>query len=224
MNATPELPLSRSRYDRQHAATTNRREPIRLSERADDVTRLLGEIAERPAAADELLPLVYEELRGLAERQMRQERSSHTLQPTALVHEAYLRLVAPAARGEAGPAWSGRAHFFRVAAEAMRRHLIDHARRRNAEKRGGAATRRPLEEIELTVDQDPQTLLELDEAMTRLEREDRDAFEVVRLRFYGGLSVEEAAAVLGRSERSVHREWAFAKSRLYQMLAAQPGG
>lgn len=178
------------------------------------MTRLLGELPQRPAAAEELLPLVYEELRGLAERQMRSERAGHTLQPTALVHEAYLRLV----RG-AEPAWESRAHFFRVAAEAMRRQLVDHARKRNAEKRGGAAERIPLDAVDLSTDQPPEVLLALDAALVRLEQEDRDAFEVVRLRFYGGLTVEETARVLGSSERTIHREWAYARSRLYQLLA-----
>ena len=181
---------------------------------APDVTQLLGEIPERPDAADELLPLVYRQLRAIAQGHMRGERREHTLQATALVHEVYVRLL-----GGTEPSWESRGHFFRVAADAMRKHLIDHARRRNAVKRGGGGKALPLSVVDLAEHDDPGRILALEDAMTILEREDRGAFDVVRLRFYAGLSVEETARSLGCSERTVMREWAFARSRLFQILA-----
>ncbi|MCA9284305.1 MAG: sigma-70 family RNA polymerase sigma factor [Phycisphaerales bacterium] len=182
------------------------------------VTRLLSEIPSRPEAAEELLPLVYEQLRALAQRHMRGERRQHTLQATALVHEVYLRLV-----GDREPAWESQAHFFRVAADAMRRYLIDHARRRDAAKRGGGKKPLPLSVVDLAVENDADQVLALEEAMQSLEREDAAAFDVVRLRFFAGLSVEETAHVLGCSERTVMREWSFARVRLYQLLGEQGG-
>lgn len=178
-----------------------------------DVTRLLCEIPERPAAAEELLPLVYDQLRAIAQQRMSQERRDHTLQATALVHEVYVRLV-----GDNAPAFQSRAHFFRVAAEAMRRLLIDHARRRGADKRGGGARAVPLSVVDLAEDFDPAQVLAVDEALRVLESEDPRAAEIVRLRFYAGLSAPEVAEVLEVSERTVMREWAFARTRLFQLL------
>lgn len=178
-----------------------------------DVTRLLCEIPERPAAAEELLPLVYDQLRAIAQQRMSQERRDHTLQATALVHEVYVRLV-----GDNAPEFQSRAHFFRVAAEAMRRLLIDHARRRGADKRGGGARAVPLSVVDLAEDFDPAQVLAVDEALRVLESEDPRAAEIVRLRFYAGLSAPEVAEVLEVSERTVMREWAFARTRLFQLL------
>jgi RNA polymerase sigma factor (TIGR02999 family) len=177
----------------------------------------LGELGERPvAAAEELLPLVYAQLRAIAEQRMREERAGHTLQATALVHEVFVRLVS----GNE-PDWQSRAHFFRVAAEAMRRVLIDHARRKLADKRGGGAKAVPLSVVDLAVEQDPAKVIALEDAMRVLEKEDPRAAEVVQLRFYAGLSVQETAALLEMSERTVMREWSFARARLYQLLAGE---
>lgn len=167
----------------------------------------------RQAATRRLLPLVYDELRALARAQLRHERPDHTLQPTALVHEAYLRLV-----GGNQPPWNDRQHFFRAAAEAMRRILIEHARKRRRAKRGGGLVRVELSGVDLGVEQDPDRLLALDDAFRRLEQQDPEAADVVRLRFFAGLSVEETAQATGLSERTVKREWAFARAWLYDAL------
>lgn len=207
---------------------------------SDAVSRLLNEIPHRPAAAGELLPLVYEHLRAIALQRMREERAGHTLQATALVHEAYLRLARPMARStadaaahaaaDAGPplaeGWEGRAHFFRVAADAMRKILIDHARKRRADKRGGG--RRPVS-LSAAIDLaggadaggDPELTLALDEALAALAREDARAAEVVHLRFFTGLGFADIARLLNVSERTVMREWAFARARLVQLLDAE---
>src|SRR6185369_15662370 len=140
------------------------------------------------SAAEQLLPLVYEELRKLAAQRMAEERSSHTLQATGLVHEAYLRLA-----GSGQRTWANRAHFFHAAAEAMRRILIEHARAKAGPVRGGSRRRVPLDVIDLTAGDDSEQILALDEALSRLDEQDADAAQVVRLRFYAGLSVEEVA-------------------------------
>ena len=178
--------------------------------RADEVTRLLG--ATGPASKT-LLPLVYEELRKLAASRMNAERSDHTLQATALVHEAYLRLV-----GDRKRPWVNRAHFFAAAAEAMRRILIDHARARQGPRRGGRLRKLPADVVDLATASDPDEILALDQAISLLEQQDPDAAKVVRLRFYAGLSVEETADSLGTSPRTVKREWAFAKAFLLREL------
>lgn len=162
---------------------------------------------------ERLLPAVYEELRALARSQLRGERPDHTLQPTALVHEAYLRLL----KG-AQPPWADRQHFFRAAAEAMRRILIEHARGRGRVKRGGKRIRVDLSGVDLAREEDLDQLLALDDAFRRLEQQDPEAADVVRLRFYAGLSVAETAQAKGLSERTVKREWAFARAWLYDCL------
>src|SRR5262245_51813101 len=150
-------------------------------------TRLLDAVGKGDAhASAELLPLVYEELRKLAHHRMSAERPEHTLQSTALVHEAYLRLI-----GNDEVAWANRAHFFHAASEAMRRILIEHARAKGGPKRGGGRTRLPLDVLDLATDADPTQIMALEEAISRLEKQDPDAARVVRLRFYAGLSVEE---------------------------------
>jgi len=165
------------------------------------------------AAAEKLLPLVYEELRKLAAVRMHGERSDHTLQATALVHEAYARL----ATGH-NPPWANRAHFFHAAAEAMRRILIEHARARNGPKRGGDRKRLPVDVLDLAEESDSEQILALEEAIARLEEQDPGAAKVVRLRFYAGLSVEETAEALDTSPRSVKRDWAFARAFLLRHL------
>lgn len=179
------------------------------------VTCLLAEMGSRPAAAGELLPLVYDQLRGIAAQRMREERSSHTLQPTALVHEAYVRLAS-----SANQSWEGRAHFFRTAAEAMRRILIDHARRRTADKRGGGAARASLENLEIAVDPEthPEALLALEQALETLKQEDPRVAEVIQLRFFAGLGFADIARLMNVSERTILREWAFARARLVELI------
>jgi len=189
----------------------------RVTDARDEVTRILRQIDHRADAAEELLPLVYEQLRAIAQRRMREERAGHTLQATALVHEAFVKLVG----GGEGPGWESRAHFFRVAAEAMRRILIDHARKRKSVKRGGGATPIPLSVVDLAAEHDPAQILALNEALETLEAEDARAAEVVKLRFFAGLSVDETAEAMGISERTAMREWAFARARLYELLAVE---
>ena len=188
---------------------------------SDQITRLLERAAGGKAgAAEELLPLVYDQLRALARQRMADERAAHTLQATALVHEAYLRLVGPSPA--AAPPWSGRGHFYRAAAEAMRRILVEHARARDRDKRGGGRNRMPLDalaSVEAVAECDAEDVLALDSAFQELERQNPDAAAVVRLRFYAGLSVEETAAALGVSDRTVNREWNYARAWLYRALS-----
>ena len=167
-------------------------------------------------AFDRLFPLVYAELRALADRQLRGEAVGHTLQATALVHEAYLKLAAP----DGAAAWSDRAHFFGIASRAMRQVLVDHARRRRADKRGGAWARTTLSDKPLALDTDPEELLALDAALEGLEPRQR---EIVEMRFFGGMTEEEVAAVLGVSDRTVRREWVKARAWLYAALYPDAG-
>lgn len=181
---------------------------------APNVTRLLNEAAEgKPHAARELLPLVYRSLRDLAQRQMRQERSEHTLQATALVHEAYVRLV-----GDGNCGWDGRAHFYAAAAESMRRILIEHARRVGAKKRGGGFKRGIANVADLAHEETLSDALEIDAAIEALRRDDPRAASVVHLRFYTGLSIDETAAALGIAPSTVDREWRYARSWLLRHL------
>ncbi|MFO0903900.1 MAG: ECF-type sigma factor [Pirellulales bacterium] len=177
-----------------------------------DITYLLEQLSRgERASADELLPLVYDELRKLARGQLRRERVEHTLQATALVHEAYLRVA-----GGAPPnGWEGRRHFFAAAAEAMRRILIDSARRKNALKRGSQAVRLETDDAELAglaMPWDPDTLLDLDEALQRLVADDQEAAELVKLRLFAGLTVTEAGECLGLSRSAAYRLWEYARS------------
>lgn len=171
-------------------------------------------------ASDELLRLVYDQLRRIAQQRMMEERASHTLQATALVHEAYLRLL-----GDQPVSWDGRGHFFAAAAEAMRRILIEHARARGRQKRGGdaegrPAVRVPLNAIELATDCDSEEILSVDDAVCRLEAQDPDLGRIVRLRFYAGLTEKDVAELLGVSDRTVRREWAMAKAWLHRELSS----
>jgi RNA polymerase sigma factor (TIGR02999 family) len=181
-----------------------------------DVTQLLEDLAKgAPRAADELLPLVYDELRRLAAQKLAGEAPGQTLQPTALVHEAYLRLVRPGAE----PQWDSRRHFFAAAAEAMRRILIERARRKATHKRGGGGRRLDLEDLELAAEDRSHDLLALDEALTELEQHDAQAAQLVKLRYFAGLTHQRAAEVLGISRRAADRLWALARAWLYQRLA-----
>ncbi len=190
------------------------------------VTRVLRAIeAGDPRAASQLLPLVYEELRRLAAQKLAYEPPGQTLQPTALVHEAYLRLVASGGSHAPGkedrgvdtprsPLFAGRGHFFAAAAEAMRRILVENARRKKRLKHGGDLRRVDLAGRDQAGETDPADLLALDDALTRLAQEDAAAAEVVKLRFYAGLSVEEAAEALGLSRASAYRHWTYARAWL----------
>ncbi len=178
------------------------------------VTRLLHAAARGDqSAADRVFPHIYEQLLALARSHMRHENANHTLQATALVHEAYLRLV-----GSDPLSVSSRAGFFRASANAMRKILIDHARRRGRGKRGGDRRREPLDAVDLAVSSDPDEVLAVDAAVTRLAESDRRAADIVQLRFFAGLSVEDTAEVLGLSSRTVKREWAFARAWLFKEL------
>jgi RNA polymerase sigma factor (TIGR02999 family) len=184
----------------------------------EQITWLLSEAVRGDGhAAQELLPLIYEQLRELARRRMTDERAGHTLQATALVHEAYVRLV-----GDREVPWSGRAHFFAAAAEAMRRILIDHARAHNGAKRGGGRRRIPLNVVDLAAPDQFAEIVSLDEALSRLEGVSGELAEVVRLRFYAGLSVEETAEALGVAPRTVERRWAGARAWLFRELGYDP--
>lgn len=185
----------------------------------EDATVLLAAAAGGDkGAADRLLPLVYEQLRKAAQIGLAGERAGHTLSATALVHEAYLKLVGPRE-----VAWANRGHFYAAAAEAMRRILLDHAKARGREKRGGAqGSPRPRADFasvaELAVAADSQEIVSFDEAVRRLEVEAPEAARVVQLRFYAGLSVEQAALALGVSDRTVNRHWTFARAWLHRAL------
>ena len=178
----------------------------------NDVTRMLSAIeAGDPQAARQLLPLVYAELRQLAAAKLAQEKPGQTLEPTALVHEAYLRLVGD-------QQFANRGHFFAAAAEAMRRILVDQARRRKAEKRGGQWTRIDLEHAALVFQAPPDELLALDEALQQLETHDPIAGQLVQLRYYAGLSLEAAAAALAISSATAYRHWTFGRAWLHSQL------
>ena len=178
------------------------------------VTRVLQDVgAGRAQASQQLLPLVYEELLVIARQRLRDERVHHTLNATALVHEAYMRLV-----GDDAAAWENRAHFFGAAARAMRQVLIDYARKRGRAKRGGDQARIPLNVVDLAVEAPVEDVLAVDRAVEKLAAKDPRMAEVVQLRFYAGLSVEETAAALGMSERTVRREWSLARAWMMREL------
>ena len=180
-----------------------------------DVTRILSQIdAGDPQAAELLLPLVYEELRKLAAVKLAQEKPGQTLQATALVHEVYLRLVG----GHGEQAWNSRGHFFGAAAEAMRRILVDNAKRKQARKRGGELERQDLDALELALPEIPEDLVALDEALNKLAETDKRAAELVQLRFFAGLPLPETAQLLGISPRTADRLWAYARAWLHQEI------
>ena len=185
-----------------------------------DVTQILAAIeAGDPKAAAELLPLVYDELRKLAAARLADERPGQTLQATALVHEAYLRLVG----GEPGAHWNSRGHFIAAAAEAMRRILVENARRKKTEKRGGQRKRIDLSQAEPLDRADPDALLDLDELLTLLAGEDPEAAGVAKLRIFAGLSVDEAAQALSTSRAGAYRQWTYARAWLHARLGTGAG-
>jgi RNA polymerase sigma factor (TIGR02999 family) len=181
-----------------------------------DITRILSAIEQGDGqAADELLPLVYNELRALARQKMAHEAADQTLQATALVHEAYVRLVDT----HSSPKWQNRRHFFAAAAQAMRRILVERARRKKRLKHGGEFERVVFEEPQIVVEGSTEDeLLAVNEGLERLAAEDELAAELVKLRYFAGLSIEQAAEILGISPRTAHRNWAFARAWLFRFL------
>ena len=180
-----------------------------------DVTRILSAIEQGdPHVAEQLLPLVYDELRKLAARQLAQEKPGQTLQATALVHEAYLRLVG----AETAQPWDGRGHFFAAAAEAMRRILINRARDKGRQKRGGGRRRLDLDHLAVAGEATAEETLAVDEVLQRLEQHNKPCADLVKLRFFAGLTMGEAAAALGVAPRTAHRYWDFARAWLYDAL------
>ncbi len=179
---------------------------------SQQLTQMLIQLSEGNAQmVDDILPLIYDELRRLAGNYLRRERSDHTLQPTALVHEAYIKLI-----DQTQVKWQNRAHFFGIAANIMRRILVDYARQHKAEKRGGAAEKMPLEEEILIVSEGKSAeLLALDEALENLAKIDPQKSKIVELRYFGGLSVEETAEVMNCSAVTIKRQWRMAKAWLY---------
>jgi RNA polymerase sigma factor (TIGR02999 family) len=182
-----------------------------------EVTQLLGEWSKGDEEAlGKLFPLVHSELHRLAHHYMSRERAGHTLQTTAILNEAYLRLV-----DNTKPVWQGRTHFIAAAAQSMRRIMVDHARERRSLKRGGGALKVTLDEAALVTETRSQELLDLDEALERLALQDARKSQIVELRYFGGLTVEETAQFLKLSQRTVEREWTMAKAWLYRELSEE---
>jgi RNA polymerase sigma factor (TIGR02999 family) len=180
-----------------------------------EITHILSAMAQGdPHASEQLLPLLYDELRKLAAQKLAREKPGQTLDATALVHEAYLRLVG----ADGGPAWSSRGHFFAAAAEAMRRILVENARRKQRLKHGGECGRVDLEAVELPMRMANEELLALDEALGRLAEHDAVKARLVNLRYFGGLTIEQAAEVLGISRVTAHRYWTYARAWLHQKM------
>jgi RNA polymerase sigma factor (TIGR02999 family) len=186
-----------------------------------DVTRVLSAIEQGdPRAAEQLLPLVYDELRRLAAQRLAREKPGQTLQPTALVHEAYLRLVDV----EQAQHWDSRGHFFAAAAEAMRRILVENARRKKRGKHAGHLQRLSLEDRDVPVSPPADDILALDDALTRLAETDPEAARVVQLHFFAGLPIEQVAEALGVSRATAYRQWAYARARLRSAIDGGGGG
>jgi RNA polymerase sigma factor (TIGR02999 family) len=177
------------------------------------ITKKLHEVSSGEAQLNSLVPYVYEQLRLIANQRMSKERKNHTLQATALVHEVFVRI-----QGDQKIEWENRNHFYAAAAEAMRRILIDHARKKKSQKRGAGQVPLPLNVVDLAENFALDDVLAVNEAIDKLESEDAQAAQIVKLRFYAGLSVEEAAKSVGISERTAYREWTYARTRLFEML------
>jgi RNA polymerase sigma factor (TIGR02999 family) len=185
-----------------------------------EVTRILSAVGQGdPHAAEQLLPLVYEELRKLATQKLSHEKPGQTLQPTALVHEAYLRLVGK----EEEQHWDNRGHFFAAAAEAMRRILVENSRRKRSRKHGGGLRRQDAEEVQLTVPEPVEDLLALDEALNKLAEKDRLKADLVKLRYFAGMTIKEAADVLGISAATAKRHWTYTRAWIYREITGGTG-
>ena len=185
---------------------------------SDDVTRILEAVRQgEPHAAEELLPLVYDELRRIAAHKMAQESPGHTLQPTALVHEAWLRMI-----GDGNEHFDSRGHFFAIAAEAMRRILVESARRKGSQKRGSGAGREELKESHLVQSAPSEEILAVDDALDLLEAEDSRCSDLVKLRYFVGMTMEEAAAALSLSQRTTERLWTYSRAWLRRKIADGP--
>ena len=188
-----------------------------MDQQKNDITRILNETAAgQSQAAEQLLPLVYQELRQLAAARMAQESSGHTLQATALVHEAWVRLT----KG-ADQKWAGRAHFFAAASEAMRRILIESARRKSRIKNGGKLVRMEIEDLDLAAASPDEMILLVDEALEQFKQQDPEKGKIVVMKFFGGLTSQEVADSLGVTERTVERQWAYAKAWLFREIQRQ---
>jgi len=186
-----------------------------------EVTRILSAIEQGdPEAASELLPLVYDELRKLAGQKLAQEKAGQTLQATALVHEAYLRLV----EGDKAPHWNSRGHFFAACAEAMRRILVDQARRKLSLRRGGSFQRQSIEDREIEAPEPSVDVLAVHEALTRFQGVDATAAQIVKLRYFAGLTISQAAEALGISSSTADRSWAYARAWLHTALKQAADG
>jgi RNA polymerase sigma factor (TIGR02999 family) len=186
----------------------------------NEVTQILNAIEQGdPHAAQQLLPLLYDELRRLAAQKLRSEAPGQTLQATALVHEAYLRLVGTGEERH----WDSRGHFFAAAAEAMRRILVENVRRKRSRKRGGGRAREQLDEVQLAAPEPVEDLLALDEALEKLARKDAVKAELVKLRYFAGLTIEETAAALGIASATAKRYWTYTRTWLYQEIAGERG-
>jgi len=187
--------------------------PAGEEQRTDEISRLMAAAeAGEPVDMEALLPLVYDQLRRIAQREMNTERSGHTLQATALVHEAYLKLAG------AGLSWKSKSHFYRAAAESMRRILVDHARSRGREKRGGDRKRVAMSLADLVTNSSPAEFLAVDEAIRRFREAEPRAGSVAQLRLYAGLNIAETAEALGIPQRTVERDWSYARTWLYKEL------
>jgi RNA polymerase sigma factor (TIGR02999 family) len=183
-----------------------------------EVTRILSAIEQGdPNAAEQLLPLIYDELRRLAAQRLAQEKPGQTLQATALVHEAYVRLVDT----DNSQRWNSRGHFFAAAAEAMRRILVEQARRKQADKRGANGARIPLDAADIGYTSPADEILDVDEALTRLAVDDEQSTRLIQLRYFAGLSIEEAAEVVGISRSTAYEHWAYARVRLKSLLGGE---
>ncbi len=179
-----------------------------------DITTLLEQaVAGDQDAANQLMPLVYQQLRGIAQLRMATENPGHTLQATALVHEVFLKLI-----GDRKIPWQNQTHFYAAAAQSMRRILLDHAKAKGRKKRGGGLKKMPLNVADLAMDENSEQILALDAALCRLEEQNAEAANVVRLRFYAGLSVDQTAAELDMSPRTVDRRWKFARAWLFNSM------
>ena len=188
-----------------------------MSRTANEVTTILAAIKRgEENAADELMPIVYNRLRRLAQQMMGSEKPGQTLQATALVHEAYLRLLGD---GQEATSWQDRRHFYAAAAQAMRRILVERARRHSRIKHGGGRKRLALDDVEAAIDSEPVDLVAIDEALRRLEKEDARAAQVVMLRYFAGLSVEDTAQALEIAPRTVRRDWTYAKAWLMEEMS-----